>query len=789
MADQLDMKAASQPFPAVPALIRHPYHPNKRPLWRRIAWWLDDHIAVPLVIIYGVSVVLLLRLDAQGFLPVIYPDEGQYAASAENLLLHGQFLYRGDVPLLIPPGYPMLVAFGRLLFLDGPLTLPTLILNHALMIAVIFPVYGLAREIGLSKFSAVLIGVAAVFIPDLFYADLYMAEPVFYFLFALTCYFAVRYFKRPGLWSAVWVGLAMGAALVVKNTGLTLVVGWGATLIWGIASTLIHERHLLFERRHGLPRVATLKAVLRSAQIRAILIWPALALLLTLAMYYPWAHYRSAGLGQCPNCSGELGDFSGLLHSLDIGLLVKWGISYSSDMFLAVSVLAFFPFVVGLVAVLRESRVGERQAVYLSVVTVVVIGMAATYSGYLAGGQIRDRHMFSLIPLILVLACKGIMVMGRVRRPFLIAGSLATGAALLAVFNLVNLPLFPGWSWFYQPWQYGLMATVHHLIPSDTQWFTWHAFYVEMGILLVGGQVMWLLRAQWRVPLFALLCLVVFVAGYYPSLQKMEYTQTIEADPYSGLSGVGQWLNTLIGPKQRIIVLASRGSQQPDLPGDDAPLDLQLQNVNYPFGPDNLQLSYLETAGLDDLRLVPQLVDVPTVASATHARYLLSPLAISGLTLVGHRGVIMLYDLSGADLTGAVPSRIYYSATPDFYHEQITDFKPTETFTAGNVTQAQVTVRNLSHSIWDATGPDQVALTYRWRDPHSALVDVGNWVSVPDLLPSDIQPGQRVTMTMYILAPPGSGTYRLDVDMEYYEGAAQFEGQGATPLQVQVLVQ
>jgi hypothetical protein len=108
---------------------------------------------------------------------------------------------------------------------------------------------------------------------------------------------------------------------------------------------------------------------------------------------------------------------------------------------------------------------------------------------------------------------------------------------------------------------------------------------------------------------------------------------------------------------------------------------------------------------------------------------------------------------------------------------------------AGQSTELRVRATNTGTVPWPeddaATGPYQLRLGDRWRDPQTDAVVLDDGRSP---LTFAVLPGQAADLELLITAPAQPGTYTLEIDM-VQEGVAWFGARGGTPLRVAITVQ
>src|SRR5215469_7585339 len=115
-----------------------------------------------LVLIYVVAVLVHFAcLRPQSIFPLLVTDEVQYISVGENLRLGHGFTTHGEFHAAMPPLYPLFVAFAHSIG-SSPRTSALWFSCFAICLAV-FPAYGLARSVDLSRPLACLVAAASVF--------------------------------------------------------------------------------------------------------------------------------------------------------------------------------------------------------------------------------------------------------------------------------------------------------------------------------------------------------------------------------------------------------------------------------------------------------------------------------------------------------------------------------------------------------------------------------------------------------------------------------------------------
>ncbi|OIQ07956.1 immune inhibitor A precursor [Moorella thermoacetica] len=103
---------------------------------------------------------------------------------------------------------------------------------------------------------------------------------------------------------------------------------------------------------------------------------------------------------------------------------------------------------------------------------------------------------------------------------------------------------------------------------------------------------------------------------------------------------------------------------------------------------------------------------------------------------------------------------------------------------AKNLYQVNITLSNEGGQTWAAGGSNPVHLSYHWKDASGKDVV---WDGLRTALPSDIVPGQQISLLATVKAPESAGNYKLVWDM-VHEGITWFSWQGVATKEVMVSV-
>lgn len=597
----------------------------------------DRKILLVLFTVYCFGAAGLAFFAKSGFYPKYLPDEAQYCLIGENLFRHGIFSLRGDFPSMVPPLYPMIVALSHVLPFGMDVHSKLFLFNCLLMPAVLFPAYGLARLFDIDRLDSCLIATAAMVMPDVLFITMYMSEVIYYPLFISFCYIACEYFKKQTFRTTVFVGIDLGLLLLAKASATVLLLSWLA------ANFLVLLILLAGKNNEQRDRVEILKKYL---------LLPLAAAGIALAVYSPWVIIKLHHLGF--SVHNLIGRYSENIQSSDrFGILLKWWPIYLSDLFLLSGIVAILPFSLGMRSLWRGSISERNQALFVAVLIIGISAVAASFSGG-NSGELRERHMFMLIPLIFVIAAKGVERLEKNSKIFLILASLGLSSFLALILSGYDFHIYP---LVNVPWVY----SIAHL---DNNFLDWkkEVFSASLIWLVIGFQLIWLFRSsKWRRRAFLIGSIFLYIYCTTTAFGALAKWNKIE-EAHRG--ALGQWLVKRIGPGRSLLITGSRSYFQPSIRDEKA--DPSLDRWSRAFGLSELVVSSLEVDGLYDVRMIPRLDLLKKYALESHAGYVLSTAEILGLPLLGHFRSVNLYGVPGNVLQGsgdlAVKYRTFFDA-------------------------------------------------------------------------------------------------------------------------------
>ncbi len=337
-----------------------------------------NHPALPAAIILAVFLlsfaVHLMALGSAYRLPVLSTDEAQYSAVGESIRLGRGYTSRGEFHPAIPPGYPLLVAFGHSLGSDPRLAL--FVVSCFVISLSVFPVFYLARHLRLGLAAATLLALSTALLPHTFYAALYMTETLALPLMLSGFYYMARWLEDASLKNGVCTGVLLALTILTKVAM--------APFLAAVFLTAALELYL-----HPSSAGRTVGDKLRSGL--ALIGLPVLA-------QAAWTLYkRSAGVS-------ALGHYGGQLLNPGEHLTPLLGAMCSLDFLLAAGLVTAVPLVFWL-------RHRTRDQDLLSILLRLTLLSQLFVNGLLdvgLSGAVRERLFIGALPLIAVFATAGV---------------------------------------------------------------------------------------------------------------------------------------------------------------------------------------------------------------------------------------------------------------------------------------------------------------------------------------------------------------------------------------------
>jgi hypothetical protein len=178
-----------------------------------------EWVVVTSIFLLVTAFLLWLTSSING--PFIFADEAEYHWLASEIYNSRKFYghqYNPLYPLLISPTF----YFNDLATHFYAIKL----LNIAVYVSIIFPVYLIGRVILASKPLAILLAFIATLGPISAYSHLVWADPLYYTLICWSYYFIVRYLTREEDKDIFYAGVLIGLSFLAKQAALLLLISY-----------------------------------------------------------------------------------------------------------------------------------------------------------------------------------------------------------------------------------------------------------------------------------------------------------------------------------------------------------------------------------------------------------------------------------------------------------------------------------------------------------------------------------------------------------------------------------
>jgi hypothetical protein len=276
-----------------------------------------------------------------------------------------------------------------------------LVISCLVMCAAVFPAFGIARYLEIGWGRAHVLAAAAGFLPHTFYAATYMTETLQYPLFLTAFLLILRWLDSPSRPLDLLLGFALGCTLLTKVQGLQLVGAFLATLIVYVA------------RAGGKRRTAFCHA--------------ALVIAVTAAMGGAWITYKAARGASAAGVVYERALGAGLIH-----WTWRLAAAYWADFALAPGLITLMPLLLWVWATRKKNFV---RVFFICATLLIQIVVVSTVDGGLTG-WLRERLFLYSLPLVGIIATRGLEGLTEKGRRSLAVASIATTPVLLAVLML-----------------------------------------------------------------------------------------------------------------------------------------------------------------------------------------------------------------------------------------------------------------------------------------------------------------------------------------------------------------
>ena len=545
-----------------------------------------------LVLIYLVAAAAhVIALKPQSVFPLLATDEVQYVSVGENIRLGNGFTAHGEFHAGLPPLYPLFVAFAHSWGSNARVS--ALWLSCLTICLAVFPAYGLAQHIGVSRWTSFVLAAAAAFLPNTLWAGLYMAETLNYPLFLATFYVLANWVEEPTVAGDWMAGLLLSAMVLTKVAAWSLVVA-----------------------------VAMTAAVLVVRSKDEQLAWHAFRVFaIVAATQIVWQVFKSshhaAGMGMYGRALGDFG-LSRLTPSL---LLV-----YFSDFLLAPGLLISVPL---LFWFREDGRRRRALSILLAATLICEIVIHSVLEGGLTG-FLKERLLLYSFPIMAIFAVKGIEVLGADSR-WKTAFVMAVPLAFLSGINLYAFAYNPVLD---IPWASALGSVAWTGVDS----FSVRQLIIVAGALILSVGCALLFIGHRRMPaVLAGFVLLFNCAAFESSAEEM---RQLSERGKTQVDGVAEWLSSnLVNAGDRLILCGRMAYYEEG--HSTAPFDPFFVSWQETFGLTDIWNFELETYGRYDVRMVQSPEQFRALVRPRD--HVLSATRLSDLDLVSYRFPIYLY--------------------------------------------------------------------------------------------------------------------------------------------------
>jgi hypothetical protein len=334
-----------------------------------------------LTVIVALSAVFRFVNAQTSSTPWIMPDEYIYAELARSLGESGQFVVNGDLMASwsYGPLYPLLLAPVWLLTSSaaGAYAVAQFV-NGLLMSTAAAFAYLLGRR-ALDKRSAFFLAVLAVLVPSMVYSTKMMTESLGYPAFLAAVLAIARMLERPSAARQLVAFLAIGLAALARVEMVALLPA--LALAVGLVAALLPMP--------GTESRPTFAQKLSRFRLTLILLGIGAAAALSVIVFMQSA----------------LGGHARWIDRFDPGAVPRWVLIYLGDLDLYVGIVPFAAFLVMIGLALRSGLPDPARRLMLLSGTVFVsflLFIACYSTGPRATDAVQDRHLFYVVPLVLL---------------------------------------------------------------------------------------------------------------------------------------------------------------------------------------------------------------------------------------------------------------------------------------------------------------------------------------------------------------------------------------------------
>ena len=389
------------------------------------------------------------RFAASMLVPfILIPDSAWYASSAQSFIEEGQFIIggmRNDHSLL---GYSIFISLSYLVNNIDNIFITIKLLNSLIMSSALLAIFLISKKY-LAKEDVKYVVVTSLAISNYFYTFTVMAESLYYPLFCWGIYLADRSIYEKKTISKILFIFVAFLAISTKITGISIIIVYSIAMLVLACDQLLQRNKVGLSVSVGFIR-NNIKVLILASIGMLVLFWLILEIYNKATIRVPYFY--------------DLGVYINSIKQLELTKLFKWIAVYIGQLNIATGFVILPSAFLLLIGRLRGQGDSNSSgiAIYLTAI-IVVIGIAAFQSGY-RFGRITERHFFVIIPIVLMLAFKGISVSRNRVGLFEALAGLSLFACSVAAIYLPSIVASPG----FDSAAFDLLKLIELLFPDNS---------------------------------------------------------------------------------------------------------------------------------------------------------------------------------------------------------------------------------------------------------------------------------------------------------------------------------
>ena len=573
--------------------------------------------------------------------PLIITDEVQYRLLAENLYRYGNFILRDNFVTTIPPLYSFLLFVSKKIFIFNRLQYYQVV-NAFLFSSALFPLYLIAKQFGISSKGSLVVGILGCIIPHSFYIALCMSENLYYPLFLVFIYFAVLFTGSPNIYRAVFVGITGGLCVLVKMSACIIIISF-------IFTNIIFFLYYFFGYRKNR----------HAGIIHNYLILPMISFVISILIFLPWIFIKYSKMGVTK--SSTFGAYSSSLNVMFSRLFsisaVKMIAVYFSDIIFASGFVLLVPIFYGFKNLGNDSDRRKYFLIFIFAITLVLT--AALFSG-LNSTWLRERHMFMIIPLIVVLFFSSINLFPDTNiqsRLAIVACNFAVCTTALIFLGLYNLKLAT--PVLESPW----LEILKFYSLFGIRWGdTFGNLEIFLLPLVTVLSLIFFLKKKYVVKIIYLWLFILFFTtstATYSMMAKWSHLRLNDK-----VTEIVKWLEGSMGQQKKLMILGRPAYFEPS---SNKSLDTKAVAWSEHLLLTRVFICRLEMAGLFDVKIIPDVNEIKGFSDGS-SYYFLSPMKIEGLDEISKYGPLILYDASKLQTESEISLRYETTIDPRWFY-------------------------------------------------------------------------------------------------------------------------